>query len=231
MTKGTYFGGTWGSPWGLGFGAYMDNYGRIYPQGYFGSLGLNVSSGYSPDLEGFLTGLSVAGSLGSGRLKANVGTSGSSPTAGFSLGQPGVGATYGIGPYKVPGEWNPSAAGELNGEIYNTGFALPAEGTSAQPTAGVPDLSMRYLGRKAVSPSTSSVFATGATAVPFAPIANNGSSYQGPGAPRARSSPDPAQLPDYPLPPQVFDLPDQSVASGDHMDDWFSRLIRPLVRP
>jgi hypothetical protein len=216
MTKGTYFGGTWGSPWGLGGGAYIDSFGRIYPQFYFGSPGPSVSSGYSPDLEGFLTGLSVAGSFGSGRLKANVGTSGSSPTAGFSLGAPGVGATYGFGPYKVPGEWNPSAAGELNGDIYNTGFALPTEGNAAQPASGVPDGSMRYLGRK-VSPSTSSVFDKGTTAVPFAP-ANRG-------------SPDPARLPGSSLPPQVFGLPDQSAASGDNMDDWFSRMIKPLIRP
>ena len=53
MTKGTYFGGTWVSPWGIGLGAYMDNYGRIYPQGYFGSAGLNVSSVIRPTLRVF----------------------------------------------------------------------------------------------------------------------------------------------------------------------------------
>jgi hypothetical protein len=216
MTKGTYFGGTWGSPWGVGFGAYMDSYGRIYPQGYFGSPGVNVSSGYSPDLEGFLTGLSVAASLGSGRLKANFGTSGSSPTAGFSLGQPGVGATYGFGPYTVPGEWNPSAAGELNGENYNTGFALP-DTSSSQPASGASDKPVRCLGRKAF-PSTSSVFDTGTTPVPFTTVVNRG-------------SPAPALPPDYRLPSQVFGLPDQSAASGDNMDDWFSRMIKPLIRP
>jgi hypothetical protein len=201
MTKGTYFGASWGSPWGIGGGAYIDNHGRIYPQGYFGSPGLNISSGYTPDLEGFLTGLSVSRSFGQGPIKGSFGTSGTSPTVGFSVGTPGVGATYGVGPYRVPGEWNPSAAGELNGEIYNTGFTLPSEENSPQPTASAADNSTRYLARKTDNLSTS-VFDAGAAAVPFAPIASSGiSSFQGPAtAARTRISSDPAQLPDYVLP-------------------------------
>jgi hypothetical protein len=33
-------------------------------------------------------------------------------------------------------------------------------------------------------------------------------------------------MPDYPVPPMVFGLPDRS---GDNMDDWFSRWIKPLM--
>ena len=30
---------------------------------------------------------------------------------------------------------------------------------------------------------------------------------------------------------EMFGLPDQSSVSGDNMDDWFSRMIAPLIRP
>jgi len=36
-------------------------------------------------------------------------------------------------------------------------------------------------------------------------------------------------MPDYPVPPMVFGLPDRPAASGDNMDDWFSRWIKPLM--
>jgi len=36
-------------------------------------------------------------------------------------------------------------------------------------------------------------------------------------------------MPDYPVPPMVFGLPDRPAASGDEMDDWFSRWIKPLM--
>ncbi len=38
-------------------------------------------------------------------------------------------------------------------------------------------------------------------------------------------------MPDYPVPPYLFGLRDQSAASGDDMDDWDTRWIKPLVRP
>lgn len=55
MTKGTYGGFTYGAPGllGLGGGVYVDSYGNIYPQAYWGSPKLGVSSGYSDDLENF----------------------------------------------------------------------------------------------------------------------------------------------------------------------------------
>jgi hypothetical protein len=36
-------------------------------------------------------------------------------------------------------------------------------------------------------------------------------------------------MPDYPVPPMAFGLPDRSAASADNMDDWFSRRIKPLM--
>ena len=37
-------------------------------------------------------------------------------------------------------------------------------------------------------------------------------------------------VPDYPVPPMVYGLPDPSATSGDNMDDWFDRWIRPLMQ-
>jgi hypothetical protein len=34
-----------------------------------------------------------------------------------------------------------------------------------------------------------------------------------------------------PVPPYLFGLPDRSAASGDDMDDWYTRWVKPLVRP
>jgi hypothetical protein len=38
-------------------------------------------------------------------------------------------------------------------------------------------------------------------------------------------------MPDYPVPSYLFGLPDRSAASGDDMDDWYTRWVKPLVRP
>jgi len=104
MTKGTYFGGTWGSPWGVGGGLYMDNHGRIYPQAYGGTPGFSLSAGYTPDLEGLLTGTSISGSFGRGPVRLNAGTSGNALGVGIEtsrIGTPGVGVTYGAGPLEM----------------------------------------------------------------------------------------------------------------------------------
>ena len=152
---------------------------------------------------------------------------GTSPTMGFSIGTPGVGATYGIGPYQVPGEWNAAAAGEVNGDISNTGFGLPAVETDPEPSkSGGINKPVRYLS-KIASPGEASKFDNGTSAVPFTPRTND-MSYRDPAA-RTRTSCDPVR-PSDPLPPPVFGLPDQSAASGDNMDDWFSRWIKPLIR-
>lgn len=99
MTKGTYAGGIWGWPWGGGAGGYIDNHGRIYPQIYGGTPRVSLSAGYTPDLEGLLTGTSVSGSLGTGPVRFNAGMSGNA--TGFGFGTPGVGVTYGFGPLEM----------------------------------------------------------------------------------------------------------------------------------
>ena len=99
MTKGTYGGGTIGLPWGGGFGLYFDNFGRAYPQLYGGSPGWGLSAGYTPNLEGLLTGSSISASVGRGPIRGNAGMSGDSFGAG--LGTPGVGVTHGFGPYEM----------------------------------------------------------------------------------------------------------------------------------
>jgi hypothetical protein len=104
MTKGTYGGFTFGSPWGVGGGLYIDSHGRIYPQLYGGTPGWGLSAGYSPDLEGYLTGTSISGSMGNGPIRFNAGTSGGA--SGFGIGTPGVGVTYGIGPYEMSRDYS-----------------------------------------------------------------------------------------------------------------------------
>jgi hypothetical protein len=99
VTKGTYAGGTFGGLWGGGVGLYVDSLGRVYPQLYGGTPRLSLSAGYSSDLEGFLTGTSVSGSVGGGSMRLNAGTSGTA--TGVGIGTPGVGVTYGFGPFEM----------------------------------------------------------------------------------------------------------------------------------
>jgi hypothetical protein len=99
MKQGLYGGGTFGLPSGFGGGLYVDSNGNLYPQLYMGTPKLGVSSGYSNDLEGLLTGLSVGATLGPVKVGPNVGTSGGA--SGFGFGTPGGGATYGFGPYNI----------------------------------------------------------------------------------------------------------------------------------
>jgi len=99
VTAGTYGGGTFGSLWGVGGGLYIDNHGRIYPQAYGGTPGIGLSAGYTPDLEGLLTGTSISGSPGKGPVRFNAGTSASA--AGFGIGTPGIGVTHGFGPLEM----------------------------------------------------------------------------------------------------------------------------------
>jgi hypothetical protein len=37
-------------------------------------------------------------------------------------------------------------------------------------------------------------------------------------------------VPDYPVLPFLFGLPDRSAASGDDMDDWYTRWVKPLLQ-
>src|SRR5690242_10131214 len=99
MKKGYYGGGTIGLPSGFGGGLYADNYGNLYPQLYFGSTGASISGGYTSDLDGLLTGPSVAGTFGRVGAGPNFGTSGGAN--GFGFGTPGAGMTFGFGPYNI----------------------------------------------------------------------------------------------------------------------------------
>jgi len=124
MTKGFYGGGTFGAVTpigGVGAGLYFDNHRNFYPQLYYGTPKFGFSAGYSPDLEGLLTGTSVSGNFGSRFFRSNVGASNSA--IGGGIGTPGFGATYGFGPYKLAPA-PPEAAGEVNPAIYSTGFEL-----------------------------------------------------------------------------------------------------------
>jgi hypothetical protein len=96
MTKGFYAGGTFGSLWGPGFGLYIDSHGRAYPQLYGGTPRWAFSAGYTPDLEGLLTGPSISANIGKGPIGGNAGISGDALGLGF--GTPGIGVTDGYGP-------------------------------------------------------------------------------------------------------------------------------------
>src|SRR5579863_9055403 len=102
MKQGFYGGGTVGffpTPVGtLGGGLYIDSSGNLYPQLYYGTPKAGFSTGYTPDLEGLLTGLSVSGTLDRG-IRPNLSTSGA--PIGVGIGTPGFGATYGFGPYNI----------------------------------------------------------------------------------------------------------------------------------
>ncbi len=99
MTKGFYAGGTFGFPFGLGGGLYLDSHGRAYPQLYGGTPGFGGSAGYTSDLEGLLTGPSISANIGRGPISGNAGMSGDAFGLGF--GTPGIGVTDGYGPLEM----------------------------------------------------------------------------------------------------------------------------------
>lgn len=101
MTAGSYAGGTFGFPFGGGLGLFIDNQGRAYPQLYGGSPRFSFSGGYTPDLEGLLTGPSVSWSPGIGSVRYNIGANTDTIGTGVgtaTIGLPSVGITHGFGP-------------------------------------------------------------------------------------------------------------------------------------
>jgi len=109
MTAGSYAGATLGFPFGLGGGLYIDNHGRAYPQFYGGTPGLSLSGGYTPDLEGLLTGPSISWSPGVGAVRYNIG--GNTDTMGggvgtATIGTPSVGVTHGFGPLEASKDYS-----------------------------------------------------------------------------------------------------------------------------
>jgi hypothetical protein len=167
MTKGTYAGGTIGGPWGLGGGLYIDSHGRIYPQAYGGTPGVSLSAGYTPDLEGLLTGTSLSGSFGEGAIRLNAGTSGGA--TGIGIGTPGVGVTYGFGPLEMSHDFSrpwiapaikesAAAAGvPSRNNVFEYGFPDPATVQSSGPAIA------------AVNNTAPSVFDTGTSPVMLFP--------------------------------------------------------------
>jgi len=146
MTKGTYGGGVLGFPWGGGFGVYFDNYGRAYPQLYGGTPGLSLSGGYTPNLEGLLTGTSISGSPGTGNVRYNVG--GNATALGVGVGTPGVGVTQGFGPLEFSTDYSQPwripyiresarAAGVPSRyNVWEYGYPEPNGEMTAQPIPG-----------------------------------------------------------------------------------------------
>ena len=120
MTAGSYAGGTFGFPFGLGGGLYIDNHGRIYPQVYGGTPRWSFSGGYTPNLEGLLTGPSVSGSPGVGYIRPNIG--GNTDTWGAGIGTPGVGVTHGFGPLEMSNDYSrPWAAPSIRDSAARAG--------------------------------------------------------------------------------------------------------------
>jgi hypothetical protein len=157
VTKGFYGGGTfgWPTPFGaVGGGLYFDNHGDIYPQIYYGTPKFGFSAGYSPDLESFLTGTSVGGNFGGGRVRYNIGASGGS--TGIGVGTPGFGATYGFGPYRL----FPASAGRSNGEDsfgdrFGNWASTPIDSV-AQAAENRPDLFNQRFGNWGSAPTSNS---------------------------------------------------------------------------
>ncbi|WP_291863195.1 calcium-binding protein [Bradyrhizobium sp.] len=93
---------------GFGIGLYADNYGNVYGQIYYGTPRASASAGYTNDLDAYLTGASISASLGTQSVNYNLGTNGAALAMG--AGTPGVGVTYGFGPYRpsdLPGWLGP----------------------------------------------------------------------------------------------------------------------------
>jgi hypothetical protein len=61
------------------------------------------------------------------------------------------------------------------------------------------------------------------------PLPNNAPTSQQAATPPGLVSGQP--MPDYPVPPFLFGLPDRATASGDDMDDWYARWVKPLLQP
>lgn len=109
MTAGSYAGGTLGLPFGLGGGLFIDSHGRTYPQLFGGTPGLSLSGGYTPDIEGLLTGPSVSWSPGVGAVRYNVGGNVDAIGVGAStarVGTPSVGVTHGFGPFEASKDYS-----------------------------------------------------------------------------------------------------------------------------
>lgn len=161
----------------LGAGSYIDNSGRLYPQLYYGTPGFAASAGYTNDLGALLTGPSAAGSIGRGWVKGNVATVGTENGVGF--GTPGVGVTYGIGPFEFSKDYSqPWIRGLIADSADRAGVPSrnnvweyddlePNDVTSAS-TGTVPQKEVRRLTRKDAA-NSGDVLASGSSPTPNRP--------------------------------------------------------------
>lgn len=116
----------------------------------------------------------------------------------------------------------------------------PAVGIPSQP-AQIDPRDVRVLSSRILGKPATSVFDTGAPAIPDAPpgasiVPGRQDSFNARFGNWASPQASPAQndaacepMSGYPLPPSVSGLPDRSTASGDNMDDWLARWM-PLLR-
>ena len=162
MTKGTYGGGTFGSLWGGGVGLYFDNHGRAYPQLYGGTPRFSFSAGYTPDLEGLLTGTSISGSLGGGPMRCNAGTSGGAN--GYGIGTPGVGVTQGFGPFDFSQDYSQPWISPV---IRDSAAAAGVPSRQNVWEYGYPESGASNVAGDA-NPQPTSAFKTGTAPVPYA---------------------------------------------------------------
>lgn len=199
MAQGTYGGGTFGFPWGGGVGLYIDNSGRIYPQLYGGTPRWSVSAGYTPDLEGLLTGTSISGSVGSGPVRPNIGTSGSA--TGIGIGTPGIGVTYGFGPLEMSHDFSRPWAGPY---IRDSSAAASVPSRNTVFEYGFPE-------PEPARSSSSDVFVKGAPPVPFS---------------RAASQPAPRGLPDILAEVGAFDQLNPNMPPGGGLPGIIQQYLR-----
>ena len=92
------------------------------PKLYGGTPRWGFSAGYTPDLEGLLTGPSISANIGRGPINGNAGMSGDAFGLGF--GTPGIGVTDGFGPLEMS-------------QDFSRPWAIPSVRESAR-SAGVP---------------------------------------------------------------------------------------------
>jgi hypothetical protein len=89
------------TPIGLGFGACVDQYGRIYPQLVAGTPGMSGSFGNTSNLGEHLTGTTLSVNGGGARAGVHFGENPTSIGGGVTIGTPGVSATYGLPPFTL----------------------------------------------------------------------------------------------------------------------------------
>ena len=153
----------------------------------------------------------------SGRI---AGASGPSP---FETGAPAV-------PFVSANDWLASApSASSNDQFANR---VPSPSIAAPPNSDEQVAQSQAGGAAQRTPQSVRVL-SGRPVMPNSSGAGQGrASTPGISEPTAQSGWPPATrpVPGYPIPPMVYGLPDPSAASGNNMDDWFDRWIKPLMQ-